>query len=406
MINRRLAIVPTFLLFIAASLGLHIAADVGPPLPPEAAPGQPPVVSPVATPPAPASAPANQLPPRPQPPDNTIKTSGSLTPSQMTKIDSFVGDSVKRLVEGTDAQTVADSRSDLISGAASPNPQTPASDPYLTEYITRLAKYLGPKLAQCSLNQRVNCGIVLARVAENAVAAQVGVSLQPLHQLIITEMRDPSQAIALWGMKAAAVAITSASGAPSQQVLNEVIPCVQKHGYNGPITDAAYNALSDPTNPQVIAAVMRIYKERTGLYINGIPSEPSVDRKAASHLTTGSGMWGKMTQPQQDQVMNLIRENLDAATKAIEAADVSPDQVNDLRILIIETCKAVVVAAEVRNQPALRFDAKHAADLSESSQPSEVATRAAPVIAGLLAAFPSGNAGSGAGANPAAVANH
>jgi hypothetical protein len=402
-INCRLAMIPTFMLCIAASIGLHVAGEVGPPLPPEAAPGQPPIVVPLAPTSAPATDPANQPLPRPQPPNNTIKTSGSLAPPQVAKIDSFVRDSVERLVKGADVQTVADARSDLISGAASPNQQSPASSPYLTQYVTSLAYYLGPKLAQGTLNQRVNCGIVLARVGENAIAAQVGVLLQPLYRSIITEMRDPSQAIALWGMKAAAVAITSAPGASSQEVLNEVIPCVQKHGYNGPITADAYNALSDP-KPQVIAAVMQIYKERTGLYGNGLPDEPSVDRKAASHLTTNSGMWGKMTPPQQNQVMNLIRENLDAATKAIEVADTPPDMVNDLRILIRETCKAVEVVAIARNLTSLRFDSQKGADISDTDPPSDVAIRVQRVIGGLQVNFPPNTAGGGAAVNPTTIA--
>ena len=301
MINRRLGRVQPFLILIAIGLGLHVHADVSAPLPPEPAPGQP-----GAAPAAPAPPPPNavMLPVRLQVPDANMKTS---TSPDTARIDLFVQRSVERLVKGTDTTTVSDARNDLIAGSSSPSPQSPVLDPYLGHYTQTLAQSIAQEWAKATLNQRINFGITITRVAENAVDAKDAGSLAPLHKLIIKELQDPSPAIALWGMKAAAVVMNATPGAPSQDILNQVIPCVQKHAYAGPVTDEAYNALSDP-NPQVIASLMQLYKERIGLYANGVPSEPAIEHKAAGHLVAGTGMWGNMTPQQQASAMSLIAQ--------------------------------------------------------------------------------------------------
>lgn len=320
------------------------------------------------------------VPPAPKPISNDEKL--SLAPNVAT-IEKFVKDDVARLA-GDDVDAASSARSELISGSISAKPDQPASAPYVQSYLSALSRELSAILAKNpNVRVKVNVAILAAKVAENVKPIlPPGIQLQGL---ILSLMKDKNDAVALWGMKAAAAALSAPNqAAPNAELLRQVSLTVIDHKLNGPITDEAYRALEDPS-PQVIKALMDLYEKRIAAYQNAAPEDPAVERRASTALCHQQGMWAKMSAADQKRVMNMIADLLAAATKAMADPPPGPDQLHQL---ITGTCEAVIVVALGQNQVDLAAQATRASKMSSNTPQPVVAQIINPLVDAIRKAFP------------------
>ncbi len=318
---------------------------------------------------------------RPKQPILSEKT--SLTPNTQD-IVAFIKENVARLADD-DAETVSNARGDLLAGSFSTS-NVPASVVYLDAYVGAVARELAALQAQKpSLRVKVNIGIVAAKVADNAKAILPATALQ---NVIKTLMQDPNDAVALWGMKAAAAVLTAPNQTtPNVALLRLILPTVDAHHLSGPITDEAYAALLDPS-PPVIDTLINLYAKRVAVYKTGaIPQDPSVELRASAPLTTQSGMWSKLSVRDRQTVMNIIADLLSEASGAMGKKE-NVDSVDQLRLAITKACAAVSVVAGSLNNNDLREQAERASKLPSNASAATVVQVITPIVAAVRKAFP------------------
>jgi hypothetical protein len=325
---------------------------------------------------------------------STIKMNLAPAPADYTTITDFIKANVARLASD-DADASSGGRNDLVAGGASPSPAQPASTSYLSFYMSTLSRELTALLGKKpSIRVKLNVAIVTARVAESSKTI-LPPAIQ-LQNLIAAEMQDANDAVAIWGMKAAAAALSAPNQPkPNDVLLNLIIPTLEKHKLSGAMTSEAYNALQD-SNPTVISTLIKVYEKRIALYKDGIPQEPLVERAASNHLTVQSEMWSKMSDSDHLRVMNLIADLLAAASKASQDSDYA-DSIDQLRALVIDTCKAVWVVANGNPAMAdLAAEALRASKMGNNTPPATIVQVINPLVEGMRKAFPMGaSAGTG-----------
>jgi hypothetical protein len=315
----------------------------------------------------------------------TIKANLAPAPADYTTITDYIKGNVARLAS-EDADTSSGGRNDLVTGCASSRTQ-PASTSYLSFYLSTLSRDLTALLGKkISIRVKLNAAIVTARVSESS--KDILPPAIQLQNLIATLMQDPNDAVSLWGMKAAAAALSAPNQPkPNDVLLNLIIPTLEKHELSGPITSEAYNALQD-TNPSVIATLIKVYEKRIAVYKDGIPQEPIDERAASNHLTVQTEMWAKMSAADHRRVMNLIADLLAGAAKASQNPAYA-DNLDQLRALIVDTCKAVwVVANSDATMTALAAQALNASRMGNTTPPATIAQVITPLVAGLRTAYP------------------
>jgi hypothetical protein len=206
--------------------------------------------------------------------------------------------------------------------------------------------HLGPK-ANSSVRQRLNIGIVAARVAY----ASQNVALQ---QTTILLINDPAEPVVLWGLKAAQPQMPFVLGTriPGQKIpplLDAIKPAVLKHP-SGPVFAEAYQALT-AVDSQVVDLLLQLWGNRLGQYqAKELPDDPAVDGLPVLTLTS-SEMWRKVVnQPAlQAKVMQMVSDQLSVAA---QWADQTPagekhDQLVKLAVLCAQGC--VVVGGNLKN---------------------------------------------------------
>ena len=333
--------------------------------------------------------PAPTTVPAPKMLSNSEKTSSTPTTALIV---TFVKENVARLV-GDDADVASVARGDLVTAAMSPNTLQPSSVIYLDTYINALAKELTPLLAKnLSMRAKLNIGIVAAKVADSSKPILPATALQSLIQ---TLLQDPNEGVALWGMKAAAAVLTAPNQtAPNGTLLRLILPTIESHKLSGAITQEAYGALQD-LSPQVIDTLLKLYARRVGIYKTGtIPQDPTVERHASAVLTVQAGMWSKLTVADRLKVMNLIADLLSDSSKAM-LGKVSVEEMEQLRLLLIQTGAAVSVVADGVPDVALHDQAIRLSKAGTNTPPATMVQMVAPVVAAIRTDFPQTGAAAG-----------
>jgi hypothetical protein len=195
--------------------------------------------------------------------------------------------------------------------AVVPPPGQQASPTYLDLYATTLNVAMKPLLGdpQAGLRPKLNAAIVTARVATRMNNPRLAEAATLL-------MNDQSEAVALWGVKAAKAVIPSVLANPLQQtkVLETLAPTVEKFP-SGPVVQEAYEALNllstgrtGMTSAMITAAAQQmipLLKVRVGQYVRGMPDEPTAERIPAVYLSD-SRVWG----PAPNELKRQILEQL------------------------------------------------------------------------------------------------
>lgn len=129
-------------------------------------------------------------------------------------------------------------------------------------------------------------------VAVEAVAHQV--KNDALKPTIIALMNDPTDVVALWGMKASKwivdylIAGAPLGGVGSDPLVMAILPAVKQHVKNGYVAEEAYRALSPDQGGTAVALIITplldLLNYRTSLYITGTPDNPSAESAVANFL--------------------------------------------------------------------------------------------------------------------------
>jgi hypothetical protein len=339
-----------------------------------------------------AAAPAPTTRPGPKLPTNEEKD--GTKPFDVATLNSFVRENLTRIGNPADNDSALaegmQARQDLVAASTSPNVAAGklASTIYLDAYVNALARPLAtlasdPKL---TLRAKINVGVVAARVAENCKVA--GLPANALQPILMTLMQDKNDAVALWGVKAAASLCTAGKPpATNPALIDQIVKTVSEHHLNGTITEEAYNALDGNPAPQVLAALISLFKTRVAAYTNGqVPSEPIADRRPSAILTVQLGAWSKLNATEQTRVMNLVADLLSAAVKAMTQppAGSPPDTADQLKNLIAKSAEAVVVVANA--SPSMAALKQAADSLRNRTSPTPAAVE--EVVDLIRKAFP------------------
>jgi hypothetical protein len=246
----------------------------------------------------------------------SARTAADATPYKLN-IDAFVKQQVARLADSKDPAGVKRARELLEAQVA-----TIATPSFLSLYATSLDANVAPLSASKDLLTRLNAAIVVARVAARAQNPALQSSASKF-------MNDPSDAVALWGVKAAKSLIPvvlAMNGAVPDVLSPGLINVVKRHWFSGPIAYEAYDALrlntgaagaagvggpgaaqpaSDAAVKAVVPHMLNLFTFRTELYAKGIPPQPTAEIAAAEFLNR-TKVWPLLTEPQRAQFVQQI----------------------------------------------------------------------------------------------------
>lgn len=155
-------------------------------------------------------------------------------------------------------------------------------------FIADLNSALSRLLKQKDVRWRVNAGVV----AEEVAAKTGSPGLAPVAQEM---MRDPSDAIALLGVKTAKYLVANTVLKPKDPLAPAIVGCVKLHPDSGVIAEEAYAALTlkpnaasaDPSAgavKAVLPSLLDLIDIRLDLYGNGPPPSPGAELRAVLFL--------------------------------------------------------------------------------------------------------------------------
>jgi hypothetical protein len=268
---------------------------------------------------------------------------------------------------------------DNVRGLVAPSPA------FLDSYEAQLNQSLGNLLAPAnSIRVRLNAAIVVAEVAGIAQDAQMS-------QLVVKELNDPSEAVVLWGLKAAREVIPPALGVPSLkvQLIKAVLGAIFRLPASGPVVSAGYNALAVGDKPNqspvdLIAPIQRVLDWRIKQYATGIPPEPPADAIATSFLTERV-VWTQAPAQQIGTAQRIVNLVVAATTALPTALDEDHDEVI---LLLRKTGENIYVIGINDADPALQAACTPLAHVDLRPPPLPPLQAAKAAIAGLVAKFP------------------
>lgn len=301
---------------LMAALALAAAADDA--RGQAAAPGQP---APGAAVPPLASVPANV---------KEINSAGDLK-QHLKSIESVVTAAIANLANDQNPTQQTRARTALISDAMI-NGQPNATATYLDAYAQIVNQQLLPLAKNPSPRVRLNAAIVAAEVARIADNSQ-------LAPVALVFLDDKSDAIVLWGMKAARWIIPAQlrfPGAFNRQLADAVLPTVQKHSKGqvaGAIAVEAYDALTlnllnnqatfAKMTPQQVATmapyVLNLLQSRIPMYQKGVPPAPRAETAGTRYLTDPK-TWPTLG-AQQVPAVQAMRDLIFLATAQAQTAN-------------------------------------------------------------------------------------
>jgi hypothetical protein len=308
-------------------------------------------------------------------------------------INAFVAGHIASLL-GSDPAARSASRDALIRALPGDS-----SVVYAQAYASALNSALAPALASAGAVERLNAAICVASVADRASNTSLAGVTRAL-------LKDPSDAVVLWAMKAAAPQVPVLAldtRDPNYALIREVEQVARARGGNNAwIIDEAYNALNlskagPNVNSDQVAAVLeplgQLLQHRIGLYANGVPPVPVTDGKATTFLTS-SRAWPVMNPAQKLAVVQQMADLLNLASnqfanQASERANLAP--------LINLVAKAFwVVGASIGAAP-IQQATVPVTQVNQGTTPKQVtdsvaamleATKAIPLFAPLRTSLP------------------
>ena len=306
-------------------------------------------------------------------------------------IQRFVDAAAKNLA-GDDADKQSKAREDLSNGVqlAAGN-TTPLSPVFADAYAGAVAKALAPLAGHEDMRVRLNAAIVNARVAER-------VGNTRLKDVTIKFINDKTNAVALWGVKAARAmlpAILSGPNAAADPLVVAMVQAVQRAHY-GPIVTEVYEALglnvitANPKPPAnvikgAVPEMLQVLRSRVDDYAGGIPPDPGIDN-TASEFFSFSTVWQQMTPQQRTDAVQAMTDLLALAGQ--HAALMEGDERQPLLTVFKRTGSALQVIGDSVKSSALSNAAKEIQKVSTGMDGTEVSTRSTALAAAARTAFP------------------
>ena len=307
--------------------------------PPPAAP--PPVIQPIREMPQPGD------PALPAQLSDTLKSENLLSSADVAQVDSAVSTICTLLSDEAHPANQSACRDWIVLGVTTSN-GTPSSAAFLLAYSQSLNNHLLALVnaPHASIRVKIYAGLVAAKVADASLNGE-------MMDLASRLMKDPSPAVVLVGIKAAApilpaamVSIIKAPLAPA--FAREIEDAAVRNSappLGGRIANAAYNALEPlytyanklpnlmPMISQILVPVaLDLEKQRMQLYLKGPPSGIIEDANGfvglfAGPIWTGSASAPGIAPPMQAQLLQAFSDLV--GVTAAWAASPNPDAVND-----------------------------------------------------------------------------
>ncbi len=303
--------------------------------------------------------------------------------------------------DDTEAQKYA--RQWLIEQAGTTqSPTASFLDVYADVINNALENIANPKKAPTtqpiSIRIRLNAAIINAEVAKRANNARQSVATA-------TFLRDPSEAVVLWGMKAAKYELASQLAQPAvmrrPDLLRAILDAVRAHPGSGAIAAEAYLALSlekadpnlrltsDDSIKELIPQIMDLANFRLSLFADAAPPDLFADGSAVVFLTR-TKVWNLETSDQQQKVMDLLYNYVAAGGKLFNDPAVTDDR-SELLDFIHQIGRAFIAIAVVKDN-SLTSPLKKAADaiygISPDTKPEDFDLRLKALKAAIDGMFP------------------
>jgi hypothetical protein len=309
-----------------------------------------------------------------------IRTADDTSP-YANEISNYVQDRVNTISSDADPVQTEKSRESLLDEVRG---LTPPSADFLNRYSKQLSVSLPPLLSpSVNVRVRLNVAIVVAGVAQASQDAQ-------LAQLVIQELNDPSEAVVLWGLKAARDVLPSALGVTNLklQLIAAISKSAQRLG-TGRILNAAYSALAVDIKPGVapldlIVPMQNLLNWRIKQYTVAVPPEPPADAIATTFLTERD-VWSPNI-PQQAATVQALADLIAAAITDLPAAQ--QDDHDELILLLKKTGEAIFVIGINNADPTLQAAATPLSHIDQRPPPMQPAAAAALAVQGLAVRFP------------------
>jgi hypothetical protein len=283
--------------------------------------------------------------------DLTKEIRTSATPqSDSAAIDAFIKTNIQNLMMDKNPGAQSEGRRYLerpvngVGGPTGPSPQ------FINYYVAQLDKALAPPIASKNVRTRLNAAIVVYYVTAHAQDTQ-------LQDLVLTLMRDKTDAVALYGVKAAgavipvAVAGNTAGAPPILQLIQAISKTVAAHNSSA-IVQEAYLALSLGVPDlkisltgaaPVIDEIERVLDGRIKKYTAGIPEDPGSDRLAVTFLTNEK-IQAVLTPAQKAKALQLLSDLAQVGAGQFTYATVRPDK-DQLAYITSFAAKGLLVAS-------------------------------------------------------------
>lgn len=288
--------------------------------------------------------------------------------THLAQIDQFVKEQVQRLL-GEDPAARSSARDALIAQTMQ-NPSTPATAAFLDAYAQKLNEALREIGKNPDLRARLNAAIVVAEVAEKSRNKR-------MEDVVVELINDPSDAVALWGMKASRsmlpIIVRNKLFLRDSKLIPALVPAVVKQKDRiAPIVQEAYEALRIGWFPRispdarrkitpemingVVPLMLDILDFRLGQYMTGIPDEPATENTATFFLTD-SQIWKALSPADKTRTIQTLLNLLSLAAQ--QTAKAGPQEKAQLVAMIRGTAQAIQVV-----NPALKDPMKKAVEIS------------------------------------------
>jgi hypothetical protein len=309
-----------------------------------------------------------------------IRTATDETP-YAAQIASYVQGQAKIIGDDADPAETSKARESLVDEVRG---LVPPSTQFLDAFESQLNSSLANLLLPTNpVRVRLNAAIIVADVAQVSQDAR-------LAQLVITELKDPSEAVVLWGLKAAHEVIPQALGVPSlkNQLISAVTAAAQRLG-TGRIVNAAYYALAVGDKPpaaspaDLIAPISSLLDWRIKQYAGAVPPEPPADAVATLFLTEHL-VWTGFPARQAGTAQRIV--DLIAAANA-DLSLAQPEDRDQLILLLKKAGQAIYVIGINNGNVALQ-QASTQLTLVDQRPPPPFAAAAAKAVQGLATVFP------------------
>jgi hypothetical protein len=294
-----------------------------------------------------------------------IRTSAS---PPVPPIQTFIKAQITKL-HGNDPKATHDGREALIAESVAPD----ASPAYLATYARELNTALLDAQKDPDLRVRLNGAIAGAKVSQNVADKLADVS-PPLVPSMIAFMGDGSEAVSLWGLKAAKVAMPRLlKQAAAQGMINAIVTAAKKYPAN---TQAAYEALASDADPKllpviVIPAIQDLLAYRVGLLQKSVPPDPAAELFAANTLVPKT-WWTAHTKDQKQKTQQLLLNMGAAASQRAADPNITSDQRDVLGMLVRQAALSFQAIGIHDGVPDLQQMSKQITNFSQHAQPEQI----------------------------------